>query len=245
MLVRLNRLSRLHRLHLSSAPLSVRPALGLRATVLRWLLLIALGAGLFIGGVFYGSYTTRNNVAMGNQQRTARLAALEQALQQETATRQRLEQQMKVDQAASQALAADLKNTQADLANRKRALDFFETLLSSNDRSRSARMLSCELTSMGDGVNYRYRLLLAQGQDRSKEFVGRTQVTIRYARKDLPAKTMAIEAKPQSIRFRHYQTVEGDVALPAGSMAQLIEARLFSGAESQSLADCQKRTGGE
>ena len=96
---------------------------------------------------------------------------------------------------------------------------------------------------LGEGC-YRYRLLLAQGQNHAADFSGRVVVVVNYQHEKKSARMSAGESSPLRVKFRHYQRLEGDMRLPDGALPQQLEARVWIEGGSQVVASCQKRIGG-
>ncbi|MBM5573839.1 DUF6776 family protein [Deefgea sp. CFH1-16] len=225
---------------MTATPLSLRPQLSLKAkffriTVFMGVLLAALYTGMQLGE--YRKEKLRSSSSLLQQNQMQGLQQRIDFLQKEQAL---LSQQLTVVGAERDALKRELTALQQDFAITRETLSFFESLLQSNDRNRSASFVACELqTSTVDRL--RYRLLLVQGTDKTTELAGRLFVSVQY---QLDGKKQQLTANTQgaSIAVAHYHRAEGEFELPVGATGPFVmEARLVEPQGSKVLASCQKK----
>ncbi len=236
----IKRLYRSQRARITATPLSLRPQLSMkekffRIAIFMGVLLAALYAGMQLGE--YRKDMRQSNSSLLQQNQLQGLQQQLDALHKEQAL---LSQQLTVVGAERDALKRELTALQQDFAITRETLSFFESLLQSNDRNRSASFVACELqTSTVDRL--RYRLLLVQGTDKTTELAGRLLVSLQYHQ---GGKKQQLSANTQgaSIAVAHYHRAEGEFELPVGATGPFVmEARLVEPQGSKVLASCQKK----
>ncbi|WP_148715112.1 DUF6776 family protein [Chitinolyticbacter meiyuanensis] len=236
----LRRLYRLQRARLTAAPLVLRPALGWRGRVgqaLLWLLIL----GGIAGGAAWWAYHEGEARALGRLSSSeADVADAHRRLLGSRENEARLRQQLQVAEAARASLAQSLDAAQRDAAQAREALAFFDTLLTSNDRTEPVRFVACEFDPTTDAAHWRYRVLLVQGVDRTEEIKGDLVVSIQLRQGAATRKT--IDLPKQAISVRHYRRIEGEVALPSDTRPVVMDVRMQG--SSGVLAQCQKKMGG-
>ncbi|KAF0812741.1 hypothetical protein IGB42_02581 [Andreprevotia sp. IGB-42] len=234
----LKRLYRIQRARLTSQPLNLRPSLGWRAQMLRWLagicvLVACTAAGLWFG---YG----RGVAAAGErlQMETRGLGAMQEKLDHALAQEESLRQQLTVAESARQALASAVATAEGEAAQARQSLSFFDTLLTTNDRNRPVSFAACDLVAADTPNRWRWRLLAVQGVDRAAEFSGQLALIVSYSDAGKPGR---VEVKPQPVRFRHYGRLEGEVEFPASAKPVALDARLLMDGQPQPVAECNKK----
>lgn len=221
----------------------MRPDRGWLGALLSWCLLLVIAAGALALGAWVG-YWWSVRAGQGDIIRQAQeLLSLKDELLKQKEQLHLKDQQLLVETTTREALSRELRDAQAEVQVRQQALDFYDHLLVSNDRARPARFAACEWRSLGEG-RYRYRLLLAQGQNREADFSGRVIVVVNYQHEKRPGRISTGEDSPMPVKFRHYQRLEGDMRLPEGALPQQFEARILMDGGRQAVASCQKRIGG-
>jgi hypothetical protein len=217
------------------------PRMAVHAAVpwyLRWLVLIALAlvvlfmsrAAYDFGKKFAGfdqSEADREVQRLGEsnakmQQEFARmrgeLAQSERLLQMERATYSDLVKQMKALTGENAALKEDLA--------------FFQTLMPSGGREGGVAVNRFLVQNDALPGEYRYKLLVTQTGQRSKDFQGRLQFVVNLqqdAKKfvmTLPAEDDP-ESKGFKLDFRFYQRIEGTFRVSAGAEVKSMQVRVF------------------
>ena len=109
--------------------------------------------------------------------------------------------------------------------------------MQSNDRIRSAQFVACEL-QLEAPDRARYRLLLAQGTDKTTELSGRLLLSLQY--KD-GGKMQRLQQDAVH-KVKHYQRLEGELALPASATGPMqLDVRFVETDGAKVLASCQKK----
>ena len=232
-------------------PLRPRRGLRLPAAVIRahrpWRTrALALLASVLVGGALAAwTYDAgRRSVApaagSGTDQ-AEEVARLRQQLADVTTERDRLratantaEAELQMSRAAQERLAQQLKGAEADAGQLKEDLGFFESLLPATGDTSGIHVRSFRVTL--DEARPRavhYRLLAMQGGSKAfvdqSEFKGDLQFTISAIRGGKPL-TLILpqpgDSRLPAVRLRHYQRIEGDLAIPQDAEVRAVSVRI-------------------
>ncbi|WP_139798747.1 DUF6776 family protein [Andreprevotia lacus] len=223
---------------MTSRPLSLSPSLGWRAYLLRLLAALLLLAGAAAAGLWFGYDQGLKAAGERLRAETRGLGALQEKLEKAGTQEESLRQQLMVSESARAALASAVANAEREAAQARQSLSFFDSLLTSNDRSRPVSFAACDLLPGDTAGRWHWRLLAVQGVDRATEFSGQLALQIAYAEGGKPKR---LDVKPMPVRFRHYGRLEGDIELPAGVRPNLLEAGLTIDGQPQPAAQCNKK----
>lgn len=172
----------------------------------------------------------------------AQNAALRAELAEVSAERDRLraggdtaEAQLRMASAAQERLAQQLKQAEAETAQLKEDLAFFETLLPAAGNTSGLHVRSFRVGfHEADPGRVHYRLLVMQGGSRAfaeqPEFRGDLQFTLSLVRDGKPATLTLPQAGERplpALRLKHYQRVEGELAIPPGARVQAVAVRIL------------------
>ncbi len=125
-----------------------------------------------------------------------------------------------------------VRSTIADQAARISELEdevrFYRNLMASEQNAESMRIARLELLPRLDGSGVRFRLLLVQSADQSKEVSGHVELNVLGARGGRPetlAGPVLGSAGPYPIpfRFRYFQDVAGEFDLPEDFEPQSVQ----------------------
>lgn len=165
------------------------------------------------------------------RQQLAEVSAERDSLRQSANT---AEAQLQIARTAQERMAEQVKSAEAEVAQLKEDLGFFESLLpASGDTSgihvRSFRVAMDETQPRA----LRYRLLVMQGGSKAfveqPEFRGEVQFTISGNRHGKPLTLMLPQpgdAPLPAIRLTHYQRIEGDLAIPQDAEVRAVSVRI-------------------
>jgi hypothetical protein len=214
--------------HLATARLAVRRHMP-------WPLQIALAAGVLgvvvMAGVWLYRYgeaaglaTARDlHMASGLQANMARLQA------ELTDMRQRLlttEQQWRMERATRNTLTHQAAQYEAENANLREQLSFYEALLTRTDRAPALSLESFRSQSLLPG-RYRLRVVLVQGQSAQSPFRGELDFRLRYEHEG--RQHSLIWPTPRlPVSVARFGRFEPDVALPDGARLRQVEVRVYA-----------------
>ncbi|WP_343655131.1 DUF6776 family protein [Cupriavidus sp.] len=165
------------------------------------------------------------------RQQLAEVSAERDSLRQSANT---AEARLQIARAAQERMAEQVKSAEAEVAQLKEDLGFFESLLpASGDTSgihvRSFRVAMDETQPRA----LHYRLLVMQGGSKAfveqPEFRGEVQFTISGNRHGKPLTLMLPQpgdAPLPAIRLTHYQRIEGDLAIPQDAEVRAVSVRI-------------------
>ena len=138
-----------------------------------------------------------------------------------------------IERAARQQLLSRIKVLESENAMLKEDVLLFERLIPAASDAATVRIENFKVIA-DVGGRYRYRLLMVYQPDKQlPEFRGFLQLEIQYAHSGRSARMLVPEAqgvrRDGSVEVRHFLRREGGFVLPAGSVLQGVEARLYQG----------------
>jgi hypothetical protein len=167
-----------------------------------------------------------------------RLSETNAKLEQETAQLRgqlaNLERQMQIDRATDADLIKQVKALTEENADLKEDLAFFQTLMPSGGKEGGVAVNRFMVQNDALPGEYRYRLLLTQTGQRSKDFQGRLQFVVNL-QQDTKKTVMTLpadddkEARGFKLNFRFYQRVEGSFRVAPGTVVKGMQVRVLEG----------------
>ena len=217
------------------------PRMAVRTAIpwyLRWLGLIALA--LIILLLSHAAYDFGKQFAGFDQseadREVRRLSAGNAGMQQELAQLRgqlaQIERQSQIERAAYADLAKQMKALAGENATLKEDLAFFQTLMPSGGKEGGVAINRFLVQNDALPGEYRYRLLLTQTGQRSKDFQGSLQFVVNLQQDNkkvvmtLPAEDDK-EGKDFKLNFRFYQRIEGRFRVAPNMMVKSVQVRVF------------------
>ena len=217
------------------------PRMAVRAAIpwyLRWLALIALALVIFLFA--RATYDFGKKFAGFDQgeadREVQRLREINAKLQQEIAQRHggvaQDERQLQIERAAYADLVKQMKALTAENATLKEDLAFFQTLMPAGGRQGGVAINRFLVQSDALPGEYRYRLLLTQTGERSRDFQGKLQFVVNLQQDNkklvmtLPTEDDS-EAKGFKLNFRLYQRIEGTFRVAPNATVKSVQVRVF------------------
>jgi hypothetical protein len=206
----------------------------------RWLGLIALAlvvmmfsrAAYDFGKKFAGF--DQNEADREVQRLSETNAKLEQEVTQLRGQLANVERQMQIDRATDADLIKQVKALTEENADLKEDLAFFQTLMPSGGKEGGVAVNRFMVQNDALPGEYRYRLLLTQTGQRSKDFQGRLQFVVNL-QQDTKKTVMTLpadddkEARGFKLNFRFYQRVEGTFRVAPGTVVKGMQVRVLEG----------------
>ena len=195
-----------------------------------WLLVAGVGAA-FVSAVFlafvYGEYRS----GYDRQAAVALQDVLDQAQEDNTALKEQiavLERERDVDTSTSQQVQGSLQELQRKLTDVQEELAFYRGIVSPASGEEGVRVQSLKFAGGGAPRLYHYRLVLIQVRTRELRISGNVAVHIYGSELGKPvildARDIAPGTKPPfGFAFQYFQSLEGDVFLPADFMPGRVE----------------------
>lgn len=217
------------------------PRMAVRAAIpwyLRWLVLIALASVVLL--MSRAAYDFGKKFAGFDQseadQEVQRLGESNAKMQQELAQRRgelvKSERLLQVERATYADLVKQMKTLTADNAALKEDLAFFQTLMPSGVKESGVAVNRFMVQNDALPGEYRYRLLVTQTGQRSKDFQGKLQFVVNLQQDNkkivmnLPAED-DLDGRGYKLDFRFYQRVEGTFRVAAGTSVKSMQVRVF------------------
>jgi hypothetical protein len=199
----------------------------------------AVGVGIYEYSRSFGG-PDRRALATVNEQLRTQLRESETERSRLTATVTALEAQIKVEHAAQEQLARQSGELSAEASRLREDLAFFESLLPAKANASGIQIRSFRMQPDGTPETMRYKLLVQQAGKPERDFVGAVQMQVNLVRDgrsqlmQLPDPAVPESRRTLELSFRHYQRVEGTLALPEGSSVRSVVVRIV--AAGQTLA---------
>ncbi len=233
----------LRKLSISSPEVSVRSHLPVPVRRLLLFFVLAFAAAAGVGIYEYGrgfGGPDRRELSAQVERLETRLREAEAERSRLTATVTALEAQMKVERAAQDQFVKQAGELEAEAGRLREDLAFFESLLPTKASASGIQIRSFRLQPDGAPDAMRYRLLVQQAGKAERDFVGAVQMQVNFVRDGrshslaVPDPAVPESRRPLELSFRHYQRVEGTIALPEGATAKSVVVRIV--AAGQTLA---------
>jgi hypothetical protein len=206
----------------------------------RWLGLIALAVVIMMfsrtaydfGRKFAGFDQSEADQEL--QRLTESKAKLEQEVAQISGNLAQIERQMQIERATYADLVKQVKALTEENASLKEDLAFFQTLMPSGGKEGGVAVNRFMVQNDALPGEFRYRLLLTQTGQRSKDFQGRLQFVVNLQQDGkktvmtLPAEDDK-EARGFKLNFRFYQRVEGTFRVTPGTVIKGMQVRVLEG----------------
>ena len=169
---------------------------------------------------------------------TQRLMATNEKLEQEVAQLSgnlaQAERQMQIERATYTDLVKQVKALNDENATLKEDLAFFQTLMPSGGKEGGVAVNRFMVQNDALPGEFRYRLLLTQTGQRSKDFQGRLQFVVNL-QQDGKKSVMTLPAEDDKdargfkLNFRFYQRVEGTFRVTPGTVVKGMQVRVLEG----------------
>ncbi len=168
------------------------------------------------------------------QRLTVANGKLEQEVARLSGNLAQMERQMQIQSATYDDLVKQVKALTDENAGLKEDLAFFQTLMPSGGKEGGVAVNRFLVQNDALPGEYRYRLLLTQTGQRSKDFQGRVQFVVNLQQDSkktvlsLPAEDDK-DARGFTLNFRFYQRVEGTFRVAPGTVVKSMQVRVFEG----------------
>jgi len=134
-----------------------------------------------------------------------------------------LEQSKRIDKAAMTNVDDTIQGLQKEILELKEEVSFYRGIVSPNEIDNSVKIESMEVHAVGaaDQGAYRFKLVITQPRSNKSEIKGRGDISI-TGMLDGRQKSLSLaditnkRMKQLEIRFKYFQTIEGNIVLPNG-----------------------------
>ena len=206
----------------------------------RWLGLIALAVVIMMfsrtaydfGRKFAGFDQSEADQEL--QRLTEAKSRLEQEVAQVSGNLALTERQLQIERATYADLVKQVKALTEENASLKEDLAFFQTLMPSGGKEGGVAVNRFMVQNDALPGEFRYRLLLTQTGQRSKDFQGRLQFVVNL-QQDGKKSVMTLPAEDDKeahgfkLNFRFYQRVEGTFRVTPGTVVKGMQVRVLEG----------------
>lgn len=221
--------------------------------LMRWLSVLVLTL-LFAAGVF-ASFKVGFTEGMAGQERAlSDVARLTSDLKQSQVRIEELEQQManlkvasEVDQKASEDVRQEVISLKDQLAELQEENSFYRNLMAPTGNKRGLTFGAVELGDTDRLRTYRYKVVMQQLATSHELLTGNLRFTVigkmngfeaQYALSEL---SQQVDSENIKLRFKYFQTIEGQLSLPEGFEPERIE--LVANSTGRDSVTVEKRFG--
>lgn len=139
------------------------------------------------------------------------------------------ESQLNIERSLQAQLTRQIKTLESENSKLKDDLSFFESLLPTNTGAQGITIRRFK-ADMAEPGQLRYRLLLMQGGKLVSDFIGNYQLVVTLVQEGKSA--IMTLPKPDAadkfrLSFRHYQRIEGVLALPEGATVKSVQIKVL------------------
>lgn len=132
-----------------------------------------------------------------------------------------LKQSAVIDKKAYNNVDGSLKNLQKEVLELKEQVAFYRGIVSPAQASAGLNITSFKLNKLGDEAGYHFKLVLTQVKKNNRIIRGKASIMIDGLHngepKQLDVSRLTGRIKPDlNLRFKYFQTIEGDMVLPEG-----------------------------
>lgn len=194
------------------------------------LLALALGLGAAFAMLAY-DFGKQRMAAEGDKERE-QTALLKQEVERLNGVLAAADSMRNIERAAQEQLAEQVKTLESENARLKEDLSFYERLLPAKlkDDDIAIRRFAAEAVPPNQ-LRYRLLILARDGADK-QGFAGKAQIIVNAIQQDRRLTVIfpqpgSPEEQHFSLRFRHYQRLEGILNLPEGALPRSVQARVL------------------
>ena len=181
-------------------------------------------AGACYGTYFYGhnsagfDYAALKTTHDNLQQQFNEIERENKNLREETAV---LKQAAVIDKKAYNDVNGSLKSLQKEILELKEQVAFYRGIVSPTQTAAGLNITSFKFGKVGENSGYHFKLVLTQVKQNNRIIRGKANILIDGLHNGEPrqlnvSKLMGNNKPDLSLRFKYFQTIEGDMVLPEG-----------------------------
>lgn len=193
-------------------------------------ILVSIGVAYFVGGWHGTKQLTeiehhRNALVVDLDEKNRLLQQLNQRLAV-------LEEGSKLDKQASDEVRASVKEYRDRIAELEKEVTFYKNIMAPAGTASGLHIQKLELATLGVDLTYRYKLVLTQLEKNQNYVSGQAAINIIgqqngqttiYSLRDISKNQKDLGVK---FRFRYFQNIEGELALPKGFKPEKVQVIL-------------------
>ncbi|WP_455376735.1 DUF6776 family protein [Kaarinaea lacus] len=198
------------------------PQPGKKALLISVLAVATLGAAY--GSYYYGHSTAGFDYQQLKMTHEKVQQQLYEADQENTKLRETtavLKKSADIDKKAYSDVDDTLKNLQAEILELKGQVAFYRGIVSPTQNAAGLNITSFKLNRLGEESSYHFKLVLTQVKQNDRMIRGKANIMINgllngESKKIDVSQLMGKTKQNLNLRFKYFQTIEGDVVLPEG-----------------------------
>jgi hypothetical protein len=192
----------------------------------------ALGLWIYDAGMRFAGFDRGET-----EQEINKLRELSSSLQKENDTlraeKRSAERQLQIEKSAQTDLAKTVRALQAESIQLKEEVAFFQSMMAPDKGKVGITISRFQVEATPMAREYRYKLVVAQGGQRDKDFSGSVQLQARLNQNGQAVALPIGGGRAMPLNFRYYQPLEGTFQVPDGGRVAEVEARVFENGNSQ------------
>ncbi len=199
----------------------------------RWIRLTLAGLGLLLAGLLLGGY---GNLYLGLESawenRSLREQIVAQARQLESLRQWKSDAETgrEIDRAALELVRQELAEQQEAIAELEKGVHFYRSLMAPGEQSEGLSVHSIDLKPGQDDDSYQFRILVQQSARKHNLLTGTLQILV-HGDEDGQEKAYNLSELSEQVpdpeirlRFKYFQAIDGELALPAGFTPRTVSA---------------------
>ena len=198
------------------------PQPGKKALLISILTVAALGAAY--SSYYYGHSTAGfdyQQLKLTYEKVQQQLHETDQEVEQLRESNAVLKKSADIDKKAYSDVDATLKNLQAEILELKEQVAFYRGIVSPTQNAAGLNITSFRLNRLADDSSFHFKLVLTQVKQNNRLIRGKANIMINgllngESKKLDVAHLMGKSKRDLNLRFKYFQTIEGDVVLPEG-----------------------------
>jgi len=198
---------------------------------------VLLAVGLFLAGLWggaAGNFGLYRNAAEENRELRTRLVRQARQLEELRQWRETDKTRREVDAAALELVRGELASHQETIAELERGIRFYKSLMSPAELAEGLNIRSVEVTPLDEPGRHLFRVLVQQSARKHRLMTGTLSVylvgeseggEVEYNLAELSEDVPNTDIR---LRFKYFQAIDGELALPDGFVPQLVRVSASS-----------------
>ncbi len=139
--------------------------------------------------------------------------------------------QLQIDKAAYTELAGNLNSSNAQIADLRKELKFYRSIISPDDGASGVKIHDLTIVPTETMHTYRYKLVLIQALRHNEEVTGTVGFEIKGSTKG--RQTVIQRPQPRTVKFRYFENIEGQFDLPSEFAPNGVKVSVTTGGKSK------------
>ena len=209
---------------------SPQPGKNAALTIVLLIVFVGIGYGMY----FYGHNSSGFDYEILKTAHDKMQEQLYEIDQENTVLREEkavLEQSAQIDKKAYNDVNGSIKRLQKEILELKEQVAFYRGIVSPTQTAAGLNITSFKLNKLGADSGYHFKLVLTQVKQNNRIIRGKASILIDGLHEGEPkqinvSKLMGNSKPDLNLRFKYFQTIEGDMVLPEGFIPSSVSVDL-------------------